>query len=92
MVSVSSCNLQVEHKGEGDFLNQSTILLKCKTLLIIMYWKALKLLFIFLHGKYINFQSKFESGNEELNVLILFLQTNSNWTTALSGLITNKTN
>ena len=40
-IRVSSCNLQKEHKGEGDFPKRNSILLRCDTLLSILYWKAL---------------------------------------------------
>ena len=67
-IRVSSSNLRKEHKAEGVFQKRSSILLRYNTLLSILYWKALQLvlLLISLGRRYINFQSKFESGNKEL--------------------------
>ena len=78
-----SCNLQTEHKGEGVFPKRNSILLRYNTLLSILYWKALQLvlLLISLGRRYINFQSKFESGNKELKYccevgMLVFLEIN----------------
>ena len=67
-IRVLSCNLQREHKGEGDFPKQNSILLRYNTWLSILYWEALKfvLLLISLGRRYIIFQSKLESENKEL--------------------------
>ena len=80
-IRVSSCNLQKEHKGEGDFPKWNSILLRYNTLSSILYWNALKLvlLLILLGRRYINFQ--FEFGNKELKFfyemgMLLFLEIN----------------
>ena len=80
-IKVSSCNLQKEHKGEGDFPKWNSILLRYNTLSSILYWNALKLvlLLILLGRRYINFQ--FEFGNKELKFfyemgMLLFLEIN----------------
>ena len=67
-IKVSLCNLQKKHKGKGVFPKRNSILLRYNTLLSILYWKTqqLLLLLISLGRRYINFQSKFESGNKEL--------------------------
>ena len=67
-IRVSSYNLQNERKREENFPEGNSILLRYNTLLSILYRKALELelLLIFLGRRYIDFQSKFESGNKEL--------------------------
>ena len=56
-------NLQKEHKEEGVFPKSNSTLLRYNTLLRILYWKALQLVFLLisLGRRYITFQYKFKS-------------------------------